>query len=456
MTLRPLFPLAALMAGIAFPMLAQAQEPISASEEQRLEALARENAEIYVPKSHVTIGFRMLNSGGMVKFGNLGTVAFDSIVAPRSDGIVARVYDNGAVHTDSPRLGERDENNVQTSIPGGRYPTLSAGTVNVTDANGNVIGTEDTLIQTGDFLAYTPGLTRNWGYGASSQVTADGRIAMSTYSSTSEGGAAAKKEGISAGLEMQFIRTFSRSTDRLQWGVMTGISLNGINSKTTGTVTSTLNIRTDYYSLNGQAAPPLPITNVTDANGNVTGTTIGQFTAPTYVDYTASNGAVIQTNGLETTVPLAAVPDGSTVATTIPGGIVVKGLWKIKGAYFMVRLGPSLRMQVTERLGLNASLGIAGAYVGSTYSVNESFEVPDVPGVLVGAIVGTETTTATKFIGGYFADMNLEWAANERTGLFGGITAQKLGNYNQSVGGRTANVDIGGAVGLRAGVSIRF
>ncbi|MBI2497893.1 MAG: hypothetical protein HYV75_08295, partial [Opitutae bacterium] len=47
-------------------------------------------------------------------------------------------------------------------------------------------------------------------------------------------------------------------------------------------------------------------------------------------------------------------------------------------------------------------------------------------------------------------------AANEITGLFGGLTAQKLGDYDQVVGGRTAKVDLGSSVGIRAGVSIKF
>jgi hypothetical protein len=439
MTLRPLLSAAALVASIAVPVLALAQAEISAAEELRLEALARANAEIYMPKSLVTVGFRVLSSGAKVNFGHLGTVGFDQTVAPRSDGSVDRLYDNGAVRTDSPRLAERDENNVQTSTPGQRYPILSTVTINITDANGNVTGTEDTLLQTGDFLAYTPGLTRNWGYGAASQVTADGRIAMSTYSATSDGAAAMKKEGMSAGVEFQFIRTFSKSTQRLQWGLLGGITLNGINAKSAGSVSSTLNVRTDYYSLPaGATAPDLP------------------YVGPTYVDYTTSTGQVLATQGLETTTPITAVPDGPAVETHVAGGITVKGIWQVKGAYFMMRFGPSLRAQLTERLGVNASLGIAGAYIGSTYSVNESFEVPDVSGALVGAAVGTQTTTETKFLGGYYADLNMEWAANERTGLFGGITAQKLGDYNQSVGGRTALVNMGSTVGLRAGVTYRF
>lgn len=437
MTFRPLLSAAALVAFVATPALAFAQGELSAAEEQRLESLARENAEIYRPRSNVTVGFRVLSSGARVNFGNLGSVAFDTTIAPVTDGAVDRVYDNGAVRIDSPRLEERDANNVQTSTPGGRYPIISTVTVDVKDADGNVIGTEDILLQTGDFLAYTPGLTRSWAYGSASQLTGDGRVALSTYSSTSEGASALKEEGISPGVEFQYIRTFSKSTRRVQFGLMAGITLNGINGKTAGEVTAALNVRTDYYTLTGAGAPPAP------------------YFAPSFVDYTTDTGEVIRDDGLETTTPITALP-GSSSETTIAGGAAVRGNWQVKGNYFMVRLGPSIRTQLTERLGLNASLGFAGAYAGTTYTVNESFQVPELDGVFVGASVGTERSTMTKFLSGYYADLNMEWAANERTGLFGGLTAQKLGDYDQAVGTRTANVDLGTAVGLRAGVSIRF
>lgn len=437
MIFRPFPHACALVAMLAAPVLALAQGEISAAEEQRLEALARENAEIYMPKSKVSVGFRVLTSGATVHFGNLGMVAFDLNPPAASEGNVDRVYDNGAVRIDAPRLEERDENNVQTSTPGGRYPIFNTVTVDVKDADGNVIGTEDILLQTGDFLAYIPGMTRNWGYGAASQVTADGHIAMSTYSSTSEGASAMKKEGMSAGVEFQYVRTFSKSTRRLQWGMFTGLTLNGINAKSTGTVTSALNVRTDYYSLAGAAAPALP------------------YVGPTFDDYLTSAGEVLRTDGIETTTPITALPDQHT-ETTIAGGATVNGHWQIKGAYYMVRVGPSLRAQLTDRLGLNASLGYAGAFAGTTYSVNESFAVPDLPDVLVGASAGTEQNTVNKFISGYYADLNMEWAANDVTGLFGGITAQKLGDYDQVVGGRTARVDLGNSVGLRAGVSFKF
>lgn len=435
MTLRPLLPLFALLALASAPVLLTAQT--SSSEEERLEKLMADSSQWYVPKTTVSIGFRMLNSGGKVAFGNLGAVAFDSEVAPISAGLVDRVYDNGAVRTDVPRLDEKDAAGNVITTPGSRYPILSTVTVNVTDANGNVTGTEDILLQTGDFLAYTPGLTRTWGYGSSTQLTGDGRVAMSTYSASSEGANALKESGASAGVEFQYVRHFSKPASRLQWGVLAGITLNGINSKTAGTVTSTLNTRTDYYSLGGMTVPDAP------------------YFAPSFDDYLSSSGEVLRSDGLETTVPIVATPL-SHEETATPQGIEVDGNWQVKGAYFMMRLGPTIRTQLTARFGLSASLGVAGAYTGTTYSVTETFQVPDLAGVIIGAGRGTEQTSQTKFLSGYYADLNMEWAATERTGLFGGFTAQKFDGYDQSVGSRTARIDLGSSVGVRGGVSIRF
>lgn len=441
MTLRPLLPLVALTL-LAAPALLPAQT--SSSEEERLEKLMADSAQWYVPKTTVSIGFRMLNAGGKVAFGNLGSVAFDGEVAPISAGSVDRVYDNGAVRADVPRLDEKDANGNVITTPGGRYPVLSTVKVNVTDSNGNPVlnadgtnVTEDVLLQTGDFLAYTPGRTRNWGYGSDTQLTGDGRIAMSTYSATSEGASAMKESGASAGVEFQYVRHFSKPANRLQWGVLAGITLNGINSKSAGTVTSTLNTRTDYYSLGGATVPPAP------------------YFAPSFDDYLSSSGEVIRTDGLETTVPIVAAPL-SHQETSKAHGVQVDGNWQVKGAYFMVRLGPTIRTQFTSRLGVSASLGVAGAYTGTTYSVTETFRVPDLEGITIGAARGTEQTSETKFLSGYYADLNLEWVATERTGLFGGFTAQKFDGFDQSVGSRTARIDLGSSVGLRGGVSIKF
>jgi len=40
--------------------------------------------------------------------------------------------------------------------------------------------------------------------------------------------------------------------------------------------------------------------------------------------------------------------------------------------------------------------------------------------------------------------------------LFGGITAQKFDGYDQTVGARTARIDLGSTVGIRGGISVKF
>jgi len=440
MTLRPLKSLAALTL-IFLPALLPAQTATSSSEEVRLEKLMADSAQWYVPRSKVSVGFRVLSSGGKVHFGNLGSVAFDATIAPITAGVVDRTYDNGSVNLDAARLNEKDANGNVITTPGQRYAVFT--TTNVLNSSGSPVLNPDgtnvtTTTQTGDFLAYNPVLTRNWTYFAASQVTADGHVAMSTYSASSDGAGRTKDVGASAGVDFQFVYTLSKPANHLQWGMLAGISLNGINAKSSGSVTATLHARTDFYSLNGAAAPAAPY-NSTLA----------------FVNLLDSLGNVVGANGLETTVPLATLPDQTKLIDKV-GGTTINGDWQIKGAYYMLRLGPSIHTQLTSRLGLSASVGLAGAYAGTTYSVAETFPVPDLPNVIVGGAVGTERNTESKFLTGYYADLNLEWMANERTGLFTGFTAQKFDGYDQSVGTRTARIDLGSSVGLRGGISIRF
>ena len=444
MTLRPLQSLAALTL-IALPALLLAQAATSSSEEVRLEKLMADSAQWYVPRSKVSVGFRVLSNGGNVHFGNLGNVAIDQTIVPLSTGEANRTYDNGSVATDTPRLNEKDADGNVITTPGQRYAVFTTVTSNVLDGAGNPVlnpdgtnVTQDVTTQTGDFLAFTPGQTRNWTYATASQVTPDGHVAMSNYSASSDGAGLSKQVGASAGVDFQFVYTLSKPTSRLQWGVLTGISLNGINAKSSGSVTATLHAQTDFYLLNGPA-PAAPY-NSTLA----------------FVDLTDDAGNVIGANGKETTVTLATLPDKPTQSIDTVGGATINGNWQIKGAYYMMRLGPSVHTQLTPRLGLSASAGLAGAYAGTTYSVTETFQVPDVPDAIVGGAAGTEQTTETKFLTGYYADLNLEWMANERTGLFTGFTAQKFDGYDQTVGSRTARIDIGSSVGLRGGISIRF
>ncbi len=423
-----------LLALVAGPACLIAQE-ISSNEEERLESLARSDDEWVAPKNSVTVGFRMLASGAKVHFGNLGSVPFPTtVIAPASAGPASRTYQNGNVGLDAPRGTELDSLGNQTSTPGGRYQTYTTTTIDGTDAAGNPTQTTTSTVA-GDFISYTPGVTRAWSYDTPQQAAINpGYIGMSTYSATSDGASLDKKQGPTSGMEMEISHVMGKLSKRLEWSLVAGVTLNGINNKTAGDVNSTLNTKTDFYSLNGQAAPYTAVAT--------------PYAPPTYDSVNTST---------ETTTTLSAVPDPSlSTQTTAAGAVVVHGKWQIKGAYFMARIGPSIHAQLSERLGLSASVGVAGAYASTYYSVEETMEIPDV-GTTVGTTAGSPLISyASKFLGGYYADMNLDWTANDRTGLFGGLSAQKLGSYDESVGDRTAHIDLGTTVGIRGGLSIKF
>jgi hypothetical protein len=449
MRLRPLF-FTTLLALLVVPSALFAEAEISSKEEERLAALARDNSEWYAPKSSLSVGFRVLASGVNVQFGKLGTVDFNTNIAPPSAGVGKRVYNNGTVDLDAPRATELDANGNQISTPGGRYQTTTTTTSNVTDAAGNVIGTVDTTTVSGDYLSYTPGLTRVWTYSTPDQaLVRPGYIAMSSYSATSDGETRDKKQGPSGGVELQFAHIMGKMSKRTEWSLMAGITLNGINNKTAGDVHSSLNTKTDFYSLYGQTAPYT--------------SPAAPYNGPSYTDLPdPSGGAIPIPSGLENTVPIGVVADNKTannattndsVLTTTPGAATVHGKWQVKGAYYMVRVGPSVHSQLTERLGVSASLGLAGAYAGTHYTAVESMDVPGLTTTITNLDVASDET---KFLGGYYADCNLDWAANETMGLFTGLSAQKFGDYGQALGSRTARIDIGTSVGIRGGINIKF
>ncbi|MDP2137062.1 MAG: hypothetical protein Q8J74_04340 [Candidatus Didemnitutus sp.] len=403
-----------LVASVSLSAFAQNVE-----DEEKLEReLGLPSDHWYVPKTTLRFGFRVLTSGVNVNFGNLGTVTSTRAIVPASAGDINRIYDNGAVALDLPGFNEVDANGVQTSIPGGRYQVL-------------VPQTDGSVGLALDGVSFTPGQTRFWNYVSDDQVIG-GLLGLSNFSAASEGATASKDEGMSSGVELSVSRDLGKVGSRFQISVDAGIALNSMNAKTGGTVRSTLTSYTDYFRLNG----PTP----TEKGG------------PTYGELVLPDGTIVA-QGYETTTPLQTTPDASLSATTsVVGGASVQGNWQIKGAYFLMRLGPSVHTQLSERFGMSFGAGVAGAYAGSRYSVVEQLELPD----LAEPLIEDRFSNESKFLTGYYADLNFGWQANERTGLFAGVGLQHLGSYDQSVGGRTAKIEMGSAVGVRGGISIKF
>lgn len=452
--------LTALFAGL--PILAVAQD-ISAKEEERMQALQNAGEQWFAPRNKVTVGFRLLNSGGQVDFKNLGSV-LGRLVAPAAAGNVDRNYDNGSVLADVLRSDEKDSSGNQTSTPGGRYQVTKTVTVNDLDGEGKVIGTHTEDILVGDYVSFTPGLTRIWGVSTPEQLKNSDYIPFTNYAAVSEGGTFSDKPGATMGVELHYNRDFGRLTRRMQWGINTGVVLNSINGKAAGSVVSTLRARTDYYKLTGTLPADFSM----------------PFRPPVFETVVDEEGNVLDMD-YERLLSLSVTPDESrSTQEEIAGGTTVKGHWQVRGAYLLLKIGPSIQAQLSEHFNLSGSFGFAGAYAGTTYTVAETFTVAGLFDYTKGTNTtnpdGTITTvyplnenigitdpsfytsTVAKFLTGYYADLTLEWNANDTTSLFGGFTAQQLSDYDQKLPltSQLAHIDLGSAVGIRGGISIRF
>jgi len=381
-----------------------------------------------------SMGVRIIG-GADVKFGNLGTIPSGLLSTPPdpSAGAGTRIYLDGSVQADGPRIEETDANNNQTTTPGGRY-TIRAARL---DAEGNqVLDPEGNPIfqVSGNFLAYTPGTTRSWSYSSEAQATSNpGFIAMHDYTASTSGATASASSGAGAGFEFTASRRLgSIGSSKIDWGFLFGFGITDINGKTSGGIRSNLTTLTDLYRLTGGAAAPT-----------------APYTGPSSTDFIGADGTVYL-QGLETTTTLDSIPFSRT-RTTTTNGAEVNGVWQIKGAYYLFRAGPVIRVPLGQRFAVTFSAGYAGAYLGTKYKVEETLVVAG-----VSPIAFTGEDEYSKFLHGAYAEVNAEWWLTNRTGFFAGATFEKLGKYEQSLGNRTAAIDIGGNAGFRFGITTRF
>lgn len=365
----------------------------------------------------ISVGMRTSSKLADVKFGNLGTVP-----ATRTVDITAaeRVYDNGHIYKDVVRSTEKDADGNVTTTPFGRYQLY------LTNVEGN-------QYVAGDFVAYTPGYTREWSYSTPDQVTSDGRIGMSIFSAKTEGAGAAVDSDSGGGVEVALGRRLGRIGSKIEWGITGSMGLTDFNRKASGQIRSTLTVQTDYYRVYGGVAPDAP------------------YSSPSYRDLLDSDGLLVTRNGYETSALLDETSTGRETVSTA-GAAVIDGNWKLKGSYFIMRAGPNLRAYLTERLALSVSAGFAGAYVGSTYTVNEALQIPGSSR----SISVEEEADESEFLTGYYAEALAEYWFTRRTGIYAGVTYERFGEFEQILGSRTAEIDIGSSAGFRVGITTRF
>jgi hypothetical protein len=403
-------------------------------------------------KNSVSVGVRMTAGGSKVKFGNLGDLPIPRLPALTPGTPQNIQYYDGFVAVDAAEAREVDDKNstpASGSTPAytrswrtirdearGRYKTYNVTTTG-TVGNPDYVET-DTYV--GEFLLYNAAQTRDWGYSYASQVVGDG-IDMHQYGVSTQGAKTEADSDGGAGVELQFARVIQRHR-KFEWGVNFSVGISDINAKTRDTIRARLDVITDHYSLRGATAPTAPYT------APVTETVID------VVDDPATEVNEARSHVEERTVPLGSEPTSRTTSSIV-NGAQVDGYWQLKGAYYMIRVGPNVRVPITRRITASASAGLASAYVSTKYIAEETMVFGDERGSF-GFREGDDLDAETGFVHGFYADVNVEYWLSGRTGFFAGGTYEKLGSYEQSLRGRTAKVDVGGGAGFRFGIITRF
>ncbi|MSU70626.1 MAG: hypothetical protein EXS39_07620 [Opitutaceae bacterium] len=307
------------------------------------------------------------------------------------------------------------------------------GTVNL-DARGGVVDNGD---GTTTFVPISPdGRTNTWSFINDAQALT-GNIALHTYrADIVDPGPRGKNPGSTFGVEVAASRDMGKISTHIDWKLGAGINLSDLSAKLTSKERATITTLTDTFSLNGQLVPPAgkqpssTTDNVTNADG---------FTTTTTTDTTA----LLNHN-----------PDNREISI-VTSDTSVTNHFRLKGAFFTLRAGPTIILPLTDRLRASFSAGAALVYAGSTFSVVQDFQ-PETGAV----ITDTEQTTRRFLLPGYYADANVEFWLTERTGVYFGALYQNTGNFKQSINSGTASyatrVDLGSLQGFRMGMNIRF
>ncbi len=375
---------------------------------------------IYEPKSVVTMGFRYI-TGAKTLFSGKGSIARPNDPGAVTGANLSRVYHDGAVQPD-------------------------ARTVARLDSSGNPLIDPQTNAAAFDPIA-PDGRTNTWNYTDASQLSLPGFVRFSTYSAEIIDPRARETKGVAtAGMDLAVSRDMGKLLgSSVAWNLTAGVSINDLASSRNDLVRARISTLSDYFSLFGAVPPGAPYSSPSTATGNVVdavGNTI------------LGADGLAQTLSVDTSVLLANEPAGRVTGES-ENDTSVQNRWKLKGAYYTFRAGPTLSYAFSQRFRASVSAGAAMVFAGTSYTVTQTLQ-PE-----IGAeISNTNSSEAYKLLPGYYADASLHLDLTERAGFYAGAVFQSAGNYSHRLESDTANyaskVDLSNQSGVRAGLSIRF
>jgi hypothetical protein len=358
----------------------------------------------YIPKSTLSLGARFFLKGPKTTYSGQGSIP--SPVDPGNNPFIAnvsRTYLDGAVLPDARTV--LTSNGVGQNSPTGIAPD---------------------------------GRTNSWSYDFPAQLDLNGNIDFHTYAGTVTDTSLHNVTGLpTEGLELVLDKDMGKVGKHMKWSFTAGFSISDIHAGTFATVPTTLTTVTDTYDLFGQVPPPPP------------------YSSPNNITQTVTSGAGnSQTQLANQSILLGNEPLNRTIVDT---PVVSENRYFTDGAYYTVRVGPTLIVPITKRLNLSLSAGPALIYAGSEMNVLEDLTLATGEADLTNLYQKENN----KLIPGYYADVDLQYELTDTAGLYFGGVYQSAGSFTQTVpsGAGTeysSKIDFANQEGVKGGMTVRF
>lgn len=256
------------------------------------------------------------------------------------------------------------------------------------------------------------GLTWNWGYDQSSQISGDNLL---LHSVSAPGGISSSQDaGANMGAELTYDRRIGRERWG-SWGLEAAFNYTYLTFDDNDPRSGPANLLTDSYPLGGIVPPLAPYA------GSVNG-------------------------------PGPLIGDSPTRSLRVdPAGLSVSGDRKLDASLYGFRLGPygtfSLARYITLQLGGGLAIGVMDSRLAVSQTVS-----------IGGAPVQTQMAEDSKceVLVGAYADARIVYEITPTTSIFTGAQFQFLQDFTQQVGNEQADLGLGKTIFFTLGLSFDF
>ena len=251
-------------------------------------------------------------------------------------------------------------------------------------------------------------LTWNWGYQHASQISGD--TVLMHAASVSSGADHSSRDDPNLGFELSYMRDLGHESWG-RWGIKAAFGYTAIDLRNCDPLSAITQLITDAYPLNGVTPPIAPYA--------------GSFSGP---------GVVLGSSPTRSIAPSVATITGSR---------------SLDATLYDFHLGPAVALDITRRLSLELGGGLAVGLADSTFEFHDT-----TPNTLGGPSFGS--TSDTGWLVGAYAEAGLAYRVAKAASLFAGAEFQYLGDFKQSVGGRSAQLDLSQSIFCLVGFELHF